>query len=74
MSQITTNIKLNTECLVTNSKLAYLLSAMIVNNLSLKANEFFLNYTKLAMLAIKSYIGKSKIKSAKKLGLNRDPL
>ena len=40
---------------------------MIVNNLSLKANEFFLNYTKLAMLAIKSYIGKSKIKSAKKL-------
>ena len=31
--------------------------------------EFFLNYTKLAMLAIKAYVGKSKINSTKKLPL-----
>ena len=31
--------------------------------------EFFLNYTKLAMLAIKAYVEKSKINSTKKLPL-----
>ena len=36
--------------------------------------EFFCNYAKLAMMAIEAYVGRSKINSAKKWGLNKELL